>query len=73
MGDIPANLETREQAIEFLASELYWRLERLDPSDEREGDIDWRALDDREKEIYRQGVKIVLAHPTILTLAMERG
>ena len=49
-----------DEACEYLAEELYFKLEHLDPSDVRHGDIDWASLSDDEKELYRLAVMWIL-------------
>lgn len=62
--------KTKDDAIDFLASEIYWKLERLDPSDSRVTDIDWASLSEDEKDLYRLVVMRVLSNREALMRAL---
>ena len=49
----------RDDAIEILAKELYWKMEHLYPTE----DGGWSDLEDDDREVYRQCVKSLLVHP----------
>ena len=55
----------RDDAREFLARELQWKFEHLDPD---EGD--WNNLSDRDKEYYRQLVNWLLLHREAILAAL---
>lgn len=60
------NIPSRQDAIERLAETLRTRMERLDPSSEKE----WMALSEREKEFFRECVKAVLREPSLVAAAL---
>jgi hypothetical protein len=60
--------EDRQKAIEFLARELHWKMETLDPVDGG----DWDRLEDADREFYRQCVKWILAYPDQITAALSK-
>lgn len=56
-----------EHPIELLAEQLYFRLEQLDPTDDRE----WRNLPYTEKELYRQCVSWLLGDRELILRGLE--
>jgi hypothetical protein len=59
-------------AIEKLASELYWKLERVAPNEERVGGIDWDALTEDEKQMYRAAIEHVLLFKEELARVLKK-
>jgi hypothetical protein len=58
-----------ETAREFLARQLHWKTEHLDPSDERE----WDSLPEHRKEFFRALVSWLLVHPNEIQDALNAG
>ena len=55
-------------AIEELAKLLYWKIEHLAPGDDPEF-VPWEGLEAPERELWRQGIKFVLRHGSLLAAA----
>jgi transposase-like protein len=52
------------EAVEALAARLHWKMESLDPSPG--GATDWEALDESDKEFFRQCIKALAQEPLLL-------
>ena len=66
-GDVDS--ESVSAAKEFLASELFWKMERLDPSE----NPDWEELTDHQKNLYRLCVEHLLGCSTQIEEALHAG
>lgn len=51
--------------MERLAALLYWKIEHLDPGDDPEF-VEWGALAEIDRELWRQGIKFVLRHGSLI-------
>ena len=58
---------TAEEAIEFLAQELNWKQEHLDPG----LDGEWDNYSDRDKEFFRACIKWLLCFPGPINAALS--
>ena len=54
-------------ALERLASELHWKMERLDPSESPE----WAELTDHQRSFYRLCVKHLLRQSELVEAALR--
>jgi hypothetical protein len=59
-------ISSKQDAIDRLAETLRAKMERLDPSSEKE----WGELPEREKEFFRECVKAVLREPSLVAVAL---
>ena len=57
---------SRAQAVESLASCLYLKMERLDPT----GSGSWENLPSHQKEFYRRSIEEILLEKELLNLAI---
>lgn len=58
-------IRTPSEALDYLAAELLWKMEHLDPTYESPT---WESLNDQEKEFYRQCVKAITRHKRLVEL-----
>jgi hypothetical protein len=58
----------REGAVDVLAQRLHWKFEIVDPGDELES---WDQLDERQREIYRAGIRAILQLRDIIAVALS--
>jgi hypothetical protein len=59
--------ETQEEALEFLARRLHWKMEHLDPTD---GPEEWEQLSEHQREFYRACVNAVFQERRIARIAL---
>ena len=55
-----------DEAVEKLSQRLHWKMECLDPSEDR----NWAALSDYDKDFYRQCIRAILQEPTVIAKAL---
>lgn len=66
-----APFNTPGDALECLAESLFFKLEHLDPSEDRVGDIEWSELEEDQKDIYRLAVMWVIRQKEAVKIALD--
>lgn len=65
--EIGAGVSTREEALEFLARRLHWKMEHLDPTNDPP---EWELLSEHQREFYRACTNAILQERRIARIAL---
>lgn len=65
--DSGAGVSTREEALEFLARRLHWKMEHLDPTNDPP---EWELLSERQREFYRACTVSLFQERRIASIAL---